>query len=409
MVLTARFPRAFLTLWLVTFLGYLIFQLLTASLPLYAVTLGADDATLGLLAGVIALISLLSRPWVGWWLDRGGVRWGMAVAGGLYALSALGFLSSRSVVALVSWRTFTGLAIALSATTSLVLTIALAPEHRRGEALSLLSLANSIGQGVGPATGIAIAERAGYPGLFATCAVLGAVASGLALNLRIGSSVHAARPRDRRVIHSRVLVPGLILAALSLSFGVTFGLLAVHASRRGLANPGLAFVTVAGGQILAQTLLRHVSDRFGRRATIAPGLVLVTAGMGIMAGTAGFWLLLGGLLFGIGLGTALPTIYALASDLITSDESGRAMGTLGVFLEIGIGTGAIGGGAIGQLFGLETTFALAGIVALTAAVVQRWALPPPSRPTPADRSPTGDQERAPRGQQQPGDPANPGM
>src|SRR5574337_797708 len=103
MVLTARFPRAFLTLWLVTFLGYLIFQLLTASLPLYAVTLGADDATLGLLAGVIALISLLSRPWVGWWLDRGGVRWGMAVAGGFYALSALGFLSSRSVVALVSW------------------------------------------------------------------------------------------------------------------------------------------------------------------------------------------------------------------------------------------------------------------------------------------------------------------
>lgn len=194
MVLTARFPRAFLTLWLVTFLGYLSFQLLTASLPLYAITLGADDAAVGLLAGVIALTSLLSRPWVGWWLDRGGARWGMAAAGGFYALSALGVLSSRSVVALVSFRTFTGLAIALSATTSLVLSVALAPEHRRGEALSLLSLANSIGQGVGPATGIAIAERAGYPGLFATCMLLGAVAGGLALTLRIGSSVHAPAP-----------------------------------------------------------------------------------------------------------------------------------------------------------------------------------------------------------------------
>jgi MFS family permease len=206
------------------------------------------------------------------------------------------------------------------------------------------------------------------------------MAGGLALNLRIGNSVHATRPRDRRVIHSGVLVPGLILAALSLSFGVTFGLLAVHASRRGLANPGLAFVTVAGGQILAQTLLRHVSDRFGRRATITPGLVLVAAGMGIMARTAGLWLVLGGLLFGIGMGTAVPTIYALASDLVTSNERGRAMGTLGVFLEIGIGTGAIGGGVIGQVFGLDTTFALAGVVALTAAVAQWWALPPPSRP-----------------------------
>ena len=389
MVLTARFPRAFLTLWLVTLLGYLSFQLLTASLPLYAITLGADDAAVGLLAGVIALTSLLSRPWVGWWLDRGGARWGMAVAGGFLTLSALGVLSSRSVVALVSFRTFTGLAIALSATTSLVLSVALAPEHRRGEALSLLSLANSIGQGVGPATGIAVAERAGYPGLFATCVLLGAVAGGLALNLRIGSSVHATRPRDRRVIHSGVLVPGLILAALSLSFGVTFGLLAVHASRRGLANPGLAFITVAGGQILAQTLLRHMSDRFGRRATIAPGLALIAAGMGIMAGAAGFWLLLGGLLFGIGLGTAVPTIYALASDLVTSDERGRAMGTLGVFLEIGIGTGAVGGGVIGQFFGLQTAFALAGAVALTAGVVLWWILPLHSRPTP-DWSPTGD-------------------
>jgi len=401
-----RFPRAFLTLLLVTFLGYLSFQLLTASLPLYAVTLGADDAAVGLLAGVIALISLLSRPWVGWWLDRGGARWGMVVGGGFYALSALGILASHSVVALASFRTFAGLAIALSSTTSLVLTVALAPEHRRGEALSLLSLANSIGQGVGPVTGIAVAEHAGYPGLFATCALLGAMAGGLALNLRIGNSVHATRPRDRRVIHSGVLVPGLILAALSLSFGVTFGLLAVHASRRGLANPGLAFVTVAGGQILAQTLLRHVSDRFGRRATITPGLVLVAAGMGIMARTAGLWLVLGGLLFGIGLGTAVPTIYALASDLVTSNERGRAMGTLGVFLEIGIGTGAIGGGVIGQVFGLDTTFALAGGVALTAAVAQWWALPPPSRPLEPDWSPTGDHERATRGQQQPGEHPN---
>jgi MFS family permease len=220
--------------------------------------------------------------------------------------------------------------------------------------------------------------------------LLGAVAGGFALNLRIGRSVHATRPRDRRVIHSGVLVPGLILTPLSLSFGVAFALLAVHASRRGLANPGLAFVTVAGGQILAQTLLRHLSDRIGRRATIAPGLVLVAAGMGIMAGTAGLWLLFGGLLFGIGLGTAVPTMYALVSDLVTSDERGRAMGTLGLFHEIGIGTGAIGGGAVGQLFGLQTAFALAASIALAAAVVQWWALPPPSRPKQRDGTTTGD-------------------
>src|SRR2546422_7620034 len=91
------FPRSFLLLWSVTFLAYFSFQLTTASLPLYAVSLGADDAAIGLLTGVIALGSLVSRPWVGQWLDRGGARWSMPAAGGLFAVSAGGFFLSRAV------------------------------------------------------------------------------------------------------------------------------------------------------------------------------------------------------------------------------------------------------------------------------------------------------------------------
>src|SRR2546427_8523252 len=91
------FPRSFFLLWSVTFLAYFSFQLTTASLPLYAVSLGADDAAIGLLTGVIALGSLVSRPWVGQWLDRGGARGSMPAAGGLFAVSAGGFLPSRPV------------------------------------------------------------------------------------------------------------------------------------------------------------------------------------------------------------------------------------------------------------------------------------------------------------------------
>src|SRR3989449_11676164 len=78
------FPRSFFLLWSVTFLAYFSFQLTTASLPLYAVSLGADDAAIGLLTGVIALGSLVSRPWVGQWLDRGGATGRQAAWGGLF-------------------------------------------------------------------------------------------------------------------------------------------------------------------------------------------------------------------------------------------------------------------------------------------------------------------------------------
>src|SRR5256712_11235236 len=86
------FPRSFFLLWSVTFLAYFSFQLTTASLPLYAVSLGADDAAIGVLTGVIALGSLVSRPWVGQWLDCGGGRGGMAGGGGLVGGVAGGVL-----------------------------------------------------------------------------------------------------------------------------------------------------------------------------------------------------------------------------------------------------------------------------------------------------------------------------
>src|SRR5439155_1254835 len=53
--------------------------------------------------------------------------------------SAAGFLSARTVPALIGFRVLSELAIALSSTSAQVLAIAMAPERRRGEALSLLA------------------------------------------------------------------------------------------------------------------------------------------------------------------------------------------------------------------------------------------------------------------------------
>src|SRR3989454_5261533 len=126
------FPRSFFLLWSVTFLAYFSFQLTTASLPLYAVSLGADDAAIGLLTGVIALGSLVSRPWVGQWLDRGGARGSMPAAGGLFARSGLGLLGSHAATDLVAFPVLSGGPLAPLAPPSPGLAIRLGPGQRRG-------------------------------------------------------------------------------------------------------------------------------------------------------------------------------------------------------------------------------------------------------------------------------------
>ncbi|MDQ7820744.1 MAG: MFS transporter [Armatimonadota bacterium] len=363
-----RFSGTFALLWLVALLGYLGFQLTTAGLPLYAVSLGADDAAVGLLSGVIALTSLVSRPWVGVWLDRGGARGALVISGCLFAASAAGFAASSSVGALIGFRVLSGLGIALLSTASQLLAVVLAPAPRRGEALSVLALALSLGQGIGPAAGVAMAARAGYRSLFGACAAASAAAALLAMTLPAASAASPARA-SAGMFHRGVVLPGVLLMALMASFGVNFALLAVHAVRRGLGNPGVAFTAFAAGQVASQILLRRISDRVGRAAAIIPGLALVAAGMAV-SGLAGGWLLAAGaFLVGAGQGVAQPALLALASDLSGAGGRGRALATMGIFLELGIGAGAIGGGLVGRAVGLQTTYLLAAAGAAAAGVL----------------------------------------
>ena len=50
-------------------------------------------------------------------------------------------------------------------------------------------------------------------------------------------------------------------------------------------------------------------------------------------------LLAAGVLFGLGLGTAQPALFALGGDLVPPSERGTAMASLGIFMELGIGGG----------------------------------------------------------------------
>ncbi|MDI6772276.1 MAG: MFS transporter [bacterium] len=361
------FSRAFIDLWIVAMTTFFGFQLLTAALPLYAVRLGADDAVIGLMIGLVAVVALFVRPLAGWWVDRGNGVAPLTVGAAIYALCALGYWLAPSVSALLALRATSGLAIAFFVTASQALAANLAPAQRRGEALSLFGLAATLSGGIAPPAGVAISQAAGYPVLFAACMAAGLLGMLLAGPLR-SLPPNPADHRSTRLINLTVLMPGSLLVTLAVTFGTNVALLAVHASRRDLSNPGMVFVAQAAGLLLAQTLAGRLSDRYGRLAVIWPALVLASAGMWATSLLYGGWLLVAALLSGLGLGLGNPALYALAADLVPAHERGSAMGTMGVFHEIGIGMGAIGGGLLGRAIGLGQMYLLAGFLpALGAA------------------------------------------
>ncbi len=361
------FTRAFTILWLAALTTYFGFQLLTASLPLYAVQRGADDFALGLLTGLIATVALVARPFAGWWIDRTSAVRPLALGSLVFGFSALGYGLSRSVGALLAFRAVTGLAVAFFGTASQTLAANLAPARRRGEAMSLFAVSATLSQGFGPAAGVAVVTFVDYSGLFAVCVVLSLLGAALSFMLRVHVAGQSARHGG--LINQSVWLPGLLLVALNVSFGVNFSLLAVHASRRGLMNPGLVFMAHAAGVFVAQAVAGRLSDRFGRIAVIAPGLVLAAAGLWATALLGGGWLLLAGALSGMGLGAAQPSLYALAADMVPLEQRGSAIGTLGFFHEVGIALGGAGGGFLGRGLGLGTMYGLAGFIPASGAVL----------------------------------------
>jgi MFS family permease len=361
------FTRAFLVLSLASFITFLSVQLLTASLPLYAVRLGASDAVLGWMAGVIAVVSLVARPWVGQWLDRGGSVAALALGILAFVISAAGYWLAGSVVMLLVFRSLTGLGVALFTTAGQTLTVNLTPPQRRGEALSLYAVWHPIALIVGPPVGVAIAHAMGFPTLFAACMAIGLLGLGLTWPLRtLRSDSEGHRPL---LFNRTVWLPGTWMAFLMVPYGANIGLLAVHAARRGLANPGIVFTAMALGLLAILLSVGRRSDRSARTAIIVPGMLIAACGMWATAVSHGWGLLAGGALSGIGLGLAQPALLALGVDLVPPEDRGSAMATLGMFLEIGIWFGAVAGGLIARSFGTGIMFGLAGVAPAAGAIL----------------------------------------
>jgi predicted MFS family arabinose efflux permease len=80
-------------------------------------------------------------------------------------------------------------------------------------------------------------------------------------------------------------------------------------------------------------------------------------------------LVVAGLVYGIGHGTAQPALVAWCVDGVAPGERGRAMGTFYTALELGIAIGAVASGFAVTQAGFAPTFLVAASVALAVAVL----------------------------------------
>lgn len=342
-------------------------------LPAYLTSLGGAEYK-GLIISLFTLSAGLSRPFSGKLADKiGRIPVMMFGASVCFVISLLYPLMSF-VSGFLFLRFIHGFSTGFTPTGTSAYVADIVPFQRRGEAMGIQSLFGSLGMAAGPAIGGWIASIWPIEILFYSASFT-AILSILIL-LKLKETLEEKEPlrlglfklkRDE-LIEKRVLAPSLVLFFSVFSFGVVLTIIPDFSAHLGIANKGLFFAVFTLSSLGIRLIAGKASDRYGRIPVLRAATLFMMGSMVLIAFSETKTALMGaGVMFGCAVGMNSPTTAAWVIDRSLNAYRGRALATMYIFLEAGIGIGAV---VSGWLFANEVeNFKLVFLTAASMAAV----------------------------------------
>jgi MFS family permease len=168
----------------------------------------------------------------------------------------------------------------------------------------------------------------------------------------------------------RVVITSVMEGMANLAVGALEAFLPIYAVKVAGLNEleaGLLWAGQVVTTILSKPVMGKASDRHGRRALIAGGLLVGAGAFALIPQLRGFWpLLLAASVFGFGEALVTSSGAALVADLCAERHFGTAMGTFGTIFDVGHASGPILAGVLIARAGYGAAFlALAALLVLS--------------------------------------------
>jgi MFS family permease len=365
--MTARFVVVIIS-------GFCYFAAMGAMLPVIPryveKRLGGDDVAVGIAVGALAVGAILLRPLAGRIGDRFGRRVLMIGGASVVGVTALSAGAFEALEWLVITRVFMGLGEACFFVGATTMTTDLAPEERRGEAVSYWSVALWGGLALGPVLGELLLDGSNYDLVWYVAGGLGLVAAAVAVATR---ETHRGHAEERgRVIAPEAIRPGIILACALIGIAGFSIFLPLYAPEVGVDDVGPLFL-VYGIVVLAVRIFgAKLPDRLGPVPAGSIALGASAIGLGVLAGwqsTVG--LVIATVVVAVGSSFLYPSMLLLVLRGVPESHRGSVVGTFSAFFDFASGASGIVLGGIASLSSYAGAFgASAGLAALAFVLLR---------------------------------------
>jgi len=322
------------------------FSMMLPELPGYLTKLGGADYK-GFIIALFTLMAGISRPFSGKLTDTVG-RVPVMIFGSLVCVvCSLLYPLLTTVAGFLFLRFLHGFSTGFKPTATSAYGADVVHESRRGEALGALSVGYTVGMSLGPVIGSYLVNHFSYNTMFYVSAAF-ALGSVIILNNIKETlanpqkfSIEFIKIQRHEVFEKTSVKPALIMLLLAFSSGCTLTIVPDLSDWVGLQNRGIFFATYTASSLLIRLLANKSSDKHGRVIVlIFSSLALAISMMFLSFVHTPVMFLISAAIFGLSWGMNGPTLTAWTVDLCAPENRGRAVASMYIALEAGIGIGA---------------------------------------------------------------------
>ncbi|RYU93570.1 MFS transporter [Emticicia agri] len=324
------------------------FNMLIPELPDYLSKLGGAESK-GLIISLFTLTAGLSRPFSGRLTDRIGRVPVMAFGSLVCFVCGFFYPLVTTVFPFLMLRLVHGFSTGFKPTGTAAYIADIVPVNRRGEAMGMHGLMSSFGMAFGPALGSWIADTFSMNVLFYVSSMFALISIAILYNMKETLpkeqkekfTLSSLKINQNDVFDIMVLPAAIVMFLTAFSFGAVATLSPDLSKSIGLHNKGFYFLIYTLASLFIRLLAGKVSDKNGRIPVLRWGCFALIISMGFTAFANNVYLfVIAAIFFGIAQGVLSPILQAWTIDLCDENNRGRALATMYICMEAGIGLGA---------------------------------------------------------------------